>query len=52
MALSGRAVMRYEEMYRRSVDEPEAFWAEEAHRIYWHKAPEQILHPYAMVKEE
>ncbi|WP_313161478.1 acetyl-coenzyme A synthetase N-terminal domain-containing protein, partial [Stenotrophomonas sp.] len=35
--------MRYEAMYRRSIEEPEAFWAEEAQRIYWHKAPERIL---------
>ena len=35
--------MRYEEVYRRSVEEPEAFWAEEAHRIYWHVPPQQIL---------
>ncbi|MGN7839314.1 propionate--CoA ligase [Stenotrophomonas sp. 22385] len=35
--------MRYEDVYRRSVEEPEAFWAEEAHRIYWHVPPQQIL---------
>lgn len=35
--------MRYEELYQRSIDEPEAFWAEEAQRIYWHKQPEQVL---------
>ena len=35
--------MRYEEVYRRSVEEPEAFWAEEAHRIYWHVPPKQVL---------
>ncbi|MCS4280443.1 propionate--CoA ligase [Stenotrophomonas rhizophila] len=35
--------MRYEDVYRRSVDEPEAFWGEEAHRIYWHTPPQQIL---------
>lgn len=34
--------MRYEDVYRRSVEEPEAFWAEEAHRIYWHVPPKQI----------
>ena len=35
--------MRYEDVYRRSVDEPEAFWGEEAQRIYWHTPPQQIL---------
>ncbi|MGY0611893.1 propionate--CoA ligase [Luteimonas sp. A501] len=35
--------MRYEDVYRRSVEEPEAFWAEQAEAIYWHKAPEKIL---------
>lgn len=35
--------MRYEDVYRRSVEEPEAFWAEQAKAIHWHKAPEKIL---------
>ncbi|MEN1958235.1 propionate--CoA ligase [Luteimonas sp. MJ204] len=35
--------MRYEDVYRRSVEAPEAFWAEQAEAIYWHKAPEKIL---------
>ncbi len=35
--------MRYEDVYRRSVEEPEAFWAEQAEAIHWHKAPEKIL---------
>ncbi|TKS54569.1 propionate--CoA ligase [Luteimonas yindakuii] len=35
--------MDYEEVYRRSIDEPEAFWAEEAKRIHWHVSPQQIL---------
>ncbi len=35
--------MRYEELYRKSIEEPDAFWAEEAQRIYWHKQPEQVL---------
>ena len=35
--------MRYEDFYQRSVDEPEAFWAEQAKRIHWHTPPEQIL---------
>ncbi|MDE2436644.1 MAG: acetate--CoA ligase [Sphingomonadales bacterium] len=35
---------RYNEMYRRSVDEPDAFWREEAKRIDWIK-------PFTKVKE-
>ncbi len=35
--------MGYEEIYRRSIDEPEAFWGEEAQRIHWHKPPQQVL---------
>ncbi|TAA10729.1 propionate--CoA ligase [Pseudoxanthomonas winnipegensis] len=33
----------YEEVYRRSVEEPEAFWAQEAKAIHWHVPPQQIL---------
>src|SRR5690606_9331704 len=36
-------VMQYKQIYRRSIDEPEAFWAEEAKAIYWHRPPQQIL---------
>lgn len=35
--------MRYEDVYRRSIEEPEAFWAEQAQAIHWHKAPQTIL---------
>ena len=35
--------MGYEETYRRSIDQPEEFWAEEAKAIHWHKPPQQIL---------
>ncbi len=35
--------MRYEDVYRRSIEQPEEFWAEEAKAIYWHKPPQQIL---------
>ncbi|WP_292287828.1 acetyl-coenzyme A synthetase N-terminal domain-containing protein, partial [Marivita sp.] len=30
---------RYEEMYARSVSDPEGFWAEAAQRLDWMKAP-------------
>lgn len=29
--------MQYEDFYRRSIDQPETFWAEEAQRIHWDK---------------
>lgn len=35
--------MNYEAFYRRSIDEPEAFWAEEAKRIDWHKPFERVV---------
>ena len=35
--------MGYEETYRRSIEDPEAFWAEEARAIHWHKPPQKIL---------
>jgi propionyl-CoA synthetase len=35
--------MGYEETYRRSIEQPEDFWAEEAKAIYWHKPPLRIL---------
>ncbi len=33
----------YQEFYRRSIEQPEAFWAEEAKLISWHRQPEKIL---------
>jgi propionyl-CoA synthetase len=35
--------MGYEETYRRSIEQPEEFWAEEAKAIHWHKPPQRIL---------
>jgi len=33
----------YEETYRRSIEQPEEFWAEQAKAIHWHTPPQQIL---------
>ncbi|MDQ8015358.1 MAG: propionate--CoA ligase [Bordetella sp.] len=33
----------YAEFHRRSLEHPEAFWAEQARLIDWHRAPTQIL---------
>ncbi len=35
--------MRYEELYRQSVDEPEAFWGEQARAIHWQRPFERVL---------
>ena len=35
--------MRYEDLYRRSIEQPEAFWAEAATAIDWHAPPQTIL---------
>jgi len=35
--------MNYNEFYRRSIEAPEAFWAEQAKAIHWHTPPRQIL---------
>jgi propionyl-CoA synthetase len=35
--------MSYESEYRRSIEQPEAFWADAAQAIFWHKPPRQIL---------
>jgi acetyl-CoA synthetase len=33
---------KYQEMYARSVKDPNGFWAEQAKRIHWYKAPTKI----------
>ena len=35
--------MRYEDFYRRSIEQPEAFWAEQAQAIHWRVPPATIL---------
>jgi propionyl-CoA synthetase len=32
----------YQEFYRRSIDQPDAFWSEQAKLIDWHKPPQKI----------
>jgi len=36
-------VESYQAFHRRSIEQPEAFWAEQAQAIHWHKPPQQIL---------
>jgi len=33
----------YEAMYRRSIDDPEGFWAEQAAELHWFDPPQKIL---------
>ena len=35
--------MNYSDFYQASINNPEAFWAEQAQAIQWHKQPEEIL---------
>ena len=34
---------KYQDFYRRSIDEPDEFWAEQAKLIDWHKPFDQVL---------
>jgi propionyl-CoA synthetase len=40
---TGDKAMRYADFYRRSIEAPEAFWAEQAALIDWKTPPQQIL---------
>ena len=37
------SIQEYREFYRRSIDNPEEFWAEQARAIDWHKDFERVL---------
>ena len=36
---------RYQDVYRRSLDDPQRFWGEAARALRWRKAPELVLDP-------
>jgi acetyl-CoA synthetase len=38
-----KSFAEYEQMYRRSVDDPEGFWAEAARELHWFKPWEKVL---------
>ena len=38
-----KSLAEYEQMYRRSVDDPEGFWAEAARELHWFKPWEKVL---------
>ncbi|HMP85999.1 MAG TPA: acetyl-coenzyme A synthetase N-terminal domain-containing protein, partial [Lacibacter sp.] len=38
-----RSLEQYKEAYRRSVEEPEAFWAEVAEHFHWRKKWDNVL---------
>jgi propionyl-CoA synthetase len=40
---------RYHEVYRRSLDDPQGFWAEAARAIDWFEPPKQVFDPSAGV---
>ena len=33
---------KYHELYRRSIEQREPFWEDEASRIYWHKPFQKV----------
>src|SRR3989339_1135847 len=39
----GGDTMDYQAFYRRSIDDPDGFWGDQAKLIDWHKPPQQIL---------
>jgi acetyl-CoA synthetase len=38
-----KSLAEYEQMYRRSVDDPESFWAEAARELHWFKPWQKVL---------
>ena len=44
--LERRTIASYTEQYRRSLDTPEAFWAEAAQELTWFKPWTQVLESY------
>ena len=34
---------KYQEIYQKSIKDPEAFWAEVANEVFWYKKPKKIL---------
>ena len=38
-----KSLEQYEEMYRKSIEDPEAFWAEAAKELHWFKPWDKVL---------
>ena len=38
-----KSLAEYEQMYRRSVEDPESFWAEAARELHWFKPWDKVL---------
>jgi acetyl-CoA synthetase len=38
-----KSLAEYEALYRRSVDDPEGFWAEQARTLHWQKTWDKVL---------
>ncbi|MCZ6726717.1 MAG: acetate--CoA ligase [Acidobacteria bacterium] len=37
------SLAQYEALYKRSLDDPEGFWGEQAERLTWFRAPESVM---------
>jgi non-ribosomal peptide synthetase component F len=44
-ATAGEARARYDELYRRSLSDPETFWLEQAERLEWTRRPDGVFEP-------
>ena len=38
-----KSFQQYQEMYKRSVEDPEGFWMDVANELFWYKKPEKVL---------
>jgi acetyl-CoA synthetase len=38
-----QSLAQYQELYRRSIEQPEQFWAEIARELHWFREPKQVL---------
>src|SRR5437660_8258939 len=47
--MEARAASHYPEVYRRSQNDPEGFWADAAHEIDWYEPPRRVFDPAAGV---
>ena len=43
MKEKANSALRYNEVYRRSIEDPEVFWGEAAEQLYWYKKWERVL---------
>ncbi|MEO3864024.1 propionyl-CoA synthetase [Rheinheimera fenheensis] len=41
--MTTQAKLDYQQLYQQATDAPEAFWQQQAAKLHWYKAPQQIL---------